>query len=524
MASLCFIAGCSTLPQRDTLATEQPAVEFRLPEAAILEDASPEPANPEAEVVDNSIWPRIVAGFSLDKEINPRIQAQINWYVKHPRHMQRVCERARPFLFDIVEVLEKNNIPLEMALLPVIESAFQPFSYSSGRAAGLWQFIPGTGRLVGLQQNWWYDGRRDVHMANRGAAKYLLSVNKMLKKDWLHTLAGYNAGPGHVIKAKRRNKKRGLATDYWSLRLPKETMSYVPKLLAVAAIIENPEKYGHTLCDIPNQAALQLVTLNGQLDLSIAADLAQMSIEELYALNSGFNRWATPPKGPHHLLLPLDRIAAFQLAESALPKNQRVRWKRHKIASGDTLSQIAQRYHTTVKQIKAANQQIRGHNLRVGKHLLIPTSNKSKSAYSLSVGQRQAKILNAKGRGNKHIYTVTQGDSWWKIAKQYDVSHKSLARWNGKSPIDKLSVGQKLVIWSNKYASSPRLAGPMQGSKPRKLHYPVRRGDNLSTIAGRFRVAVKDIVKWNQLSKNKYLQPGQRLVLYVDVTKQSSDI
>lgn len=498
--------------------------EFRLPEAAILEDAV-NIETPEA-IEDNSIWPRIVAGFRLDKQLNSRIQAQINWYVKHPQHMQRVCERARPFLFDIVEVLEQNNIPLEMALLPVIESAFQPFSYSSGRAAGLWQFIPSTGKMVGLKQNWWYDGRRDVHMANRGAAKYLLSVNKMVKQDWLHTLAGYNAGPGHVFKAKRRNKKRGIATDFWKLNLPKETMSYVPKLLAVAAIIENPEKYGHTLCDIPNQPALQLVTLNGQLDLSIAADLAQMSIDELYAINPGFNRWATPPKGPHHLLLPLDRVDTFQLAESALPKNQRVRWKRHEIKSGDTLSQIAQRYRTTTQQIKAANTQLRGNNLRAGKHLLIPTSNKSSNAYSLSASQRQEKIYAAKGRGNKHFHIVKRGDSWWKIAREYNVSHKSLAKWNGKSPLDKLQLGQKLVVWSKNTSkpANPRLLGPLQGSATQKLHYPVRRGDSLSTIADRFRVAVKDIVKWNQLSKNKYLQPGQRLVLYVDVTKQSSGI
>ena len=438
--------------------------------------------------------------------------------------MQRVCERARPFLYDIVEVLEQNNIPLEMALLPVIESAFLPFSYSSGRAAGLWQFIPGTGRLVGLEQNWWYDGRRDVYMANRGAAKYLLSVNKMLKQDWLHTLAGYNAGPGHVIKAVRRNKQRGKPIDYWSLRLPKETMSYVPKLLAVAIIVENPEKYGHSLCDIPNQPAVQLVDLNGQLDLSIAANLAQMSIDELHALNPGFNRWSTPPTGPHHLLLPLDRVSAFQLAESALPKQQRVLWKRHKIISGDTLSQIAQRYKTTTRQIKESNNQLRGNKLRIGKYLLIPTANKSSAAYGLSSTQRQQKILSAKGRGNKQIHTVQRGDSWWKIAKQYQVNHKSLAKWNGKSPLDKLRPGQKLVLWSKHKQAGPHRLSPIQAKTPRKVNYPVRRGDSLSTIAGRFRVAVKDIVKWNQLSKNKYLQPGQRLVLYVDVTKQSSDI
>lgn len=431
--------------------------------------------------------------------------------------MDRVCQRARPYLYDIVEVLEQNNIPLEMALLPIVESAFLPFSYSHGRAAGLWQFIPSTGKLLGLKQNWWYDGRRDPYTSTRAAAKYLNSLNKMLKGDWLYSLAGYNAGPGNVIKAIKRNKKRGKATDYWNLRLPKETLSYVPKLLALKAIVQDPKKHGITLCSIPNKPALELVALNGQLDLSIAANLAHMSLDELHAINSGFNQWATPPNGPHHLLLPLDKVEIFKLAESALPKDQRVLWKRHKVKSGETLSHIAQKYRTTTKEIKRANK-MSNSRLRAGKHILIPTSQKSHSAYSLSADQRQKKLLSKNRKGNKHFYTVKPGDSWWKIAKQHGVNHRTLAKWNGKSPLDTLSTGQKLVIWSNKQPS------PLSSRKAttQKLRYPVRKGDSLYTIAQKFRVTVRDLMRWNRLNKKKYLQPGQQLVIYVDVTRQSS--
>lgn len=480
---------------------------------------TPEATNPVIPQPPGNLWDRVIAGFGIEDVDNERIQAQLKWFKRHPSHMKRICERATPLLFDIVEVMEQNNIPSELALLPVIESAYRPYSYSHGRAAGLWQFIPSTGKMMGLQQNWWYDGRRDIHASTRAAANYLNSLNTMLKGDWLHTLAGYNAGPGHVIKAVRRNQRNNKPTSYWDLRLPKETMAYVPKLIAVKKVIQNPAAYGIELCDIPNKPALQLVEFEKQLDLSIAADLSQLSIDELYALNPGFNQWATPPKGPHHLLLPIKKAKPFQLAEAGLPDNQRVRWQRHTIKPGDTLSDIALQYRTTIGEIKQTNK-LRNNTLRTGKHLLIPTSSKSGSAYTYSQSQREKRQLNKSGKGNKLIYTVRSGDSWWDIAQRHNTHHRKLARWNNKSPLDPLRPGQKLVIWTNK----PNLNAASISNKnaTQKLHYPVRRGDSLYTIAKKFNVSVKEIVNWNQLRKNKYLQPGQKLVIYVDVRRQWS--
>ncbi len=514
------LTACASAPSR-TRNADSPA-DTPAPSHAETRQTAPAPAStpltdaPSTTSATNDIWQRLREGFALPDAHNPRIQAELDWYLQHPLHLQRICERARPFLYDIIEVFEQHNIPLDIALLPAIESAFQPYSYSPGRATGLWQFIPSTGAHMGLAQNWWYDGRRDPYAATRAAARYLLSVNARLKGDWLHTLAGFNAGPGHVRKASRHNRQRGQSSDYWQLSLPGETMRYVPKLLALRNLIHDPQQYGIRLCDIPNQPALARVTLNGQLDLAIAADLAQISIDELYALNPGFNQWATPPAGPHHLLLPLDRADTFRLAESALPKAQRLRWQRHTIQPGQTLSHIALQYRTTVAEIKKANQ-LGSDQLRTGRHLLIPTAKQAGRAYTFSSEQRQQRRLNAKGKGHKQIYVVKAGDSWWRIARRYQVSHQQLARWNGQSPLDTLRPGQKLAIWSNN--TQP---GPTSVHTTQKLRYPVRRGDSLSVIAEKFKVSVKDIVNWNRLRENKYLQPGQRLVIYVDVTRQST--
>ncbi|EDY85872.1 lytic murein transglycosylase C, membrane-bound [gamma proteobacterium HTCC5015] len=463
-----------------------------------------------------NIWQRIKDGFELPLSKHPRTEAQLNWYLNHPSYMERVCERARPFLFDIVEVLDQRNMPMELALLPIVESAFQSYAYSHGQAAGLWQFIPSTGQQMGLDQNWWYDGRRDPYAATRAAADYLQRLNNMLDGDWLHSLAAYNAGPGNVRKAIRRNERRNRPTDFWSLSLPRETRAYVPKLLALQRLVDNADQYGITLCDIPNEPAVQRVEIKDQLDLTIAAELAAMSVDDIYQLNPGFNRWATAPNGPHYLLLPQDRAEHFLAAEQSLPDSQRLRWRQHVVKSGDTISEIAQRYHTTSHEIRQ-NNGLRGNTIRVGQRLRIPTAAAEKQQYTLSSQQQQAKRLS---NPQHQTYRVRSGDSWWTISRRFNVSTRELARWNGKSPLDTLHVGQKVVIKKSQPSASAVASSrlPLQ-----KVYYPVRRGDSFSTIASKFNVALSQLRRWNPTAnRQKYLQPGQKLLIYVDVTKQAN--
>ena len=240
----------------------------------------------------HSIWPRVRSGFQLPSDIqHETLETELKWFAKHPEYIQRVLQRADPFLYYIME---------ELVLLPIVESAYQPFAYSHGRAAGLWQFIPSTGRVYGLKQNWWYDGRRDIFASTQAALNYLENMHKMFKGDWMLALAAYNSGSGTVQRAIKRNKKLKRPTDFWHLKLPKETSAYVPKLLALKEIIENPEKYDISLRCIQNAPGFKQVKTKAQLDLALAAELADIDLETLYNYNPAFNRWATDPDGPTH--------------------------------------------------------------------------------------------------------------------------------------------------------------------------------------------------------------------------------
>jgi membrane-bound lytic murein transglycosylase D len=472
-----------------------------------------------------SIWPRVRAGFKIDNDTQHKtLTTELKWFAKHPEYIQRVLHRADPFLYYILEEAEKRDLPSELVLLPIVESAYQPFAYSHGRAAGIWQFIPSTGRSYGLKQNWWYDGRRDIYASTQAALNYLENLNKIFKGDWMLALAAYNSGSGTVQRAIKHNKRLNKPTDFWHLDLPKETRAYVPKLLALKEIISEPEKYSVSLRCIPDAPGFKLVKTSAQIDLALAAELAEIDLKTLYNYNPAFNRWATDPDGPHNLILPVESGEIFEKNYSTLAKDKHLRWSRHKIKSGETLSHIAVKYNTSVDHLKKVNN-IRGNNIRQGQHLLIPISSKDKKSYALSSTQRLKSIQNTK-RGSKtrvnHI--VQNNESFWEISRKYDVDMHKLAKWNGMAIKDPLKQGQKLVIWSNtkpgKKRASVKTHNPNNTIK--SIHYTVRNGDSLSRIATKYSVDVKDLHRWNTI-KGKYIQPGQRLKLYIDVTEQSGN-
>lgn len=503
-------------------------------EADIRNEQSPNEESPseqsqvaEAEATaQNDVWERIRNGFMLDDHEHKRIKREFNWYARHPEYIDRVVERARPYLYFIAEEVDARSIPAELALLPIVESAFQPFAYSHGRASGIWQFIPSTGRMYGLKQTWWYDGRRDVYMSTKAALRYLEKLSKQFDGDWLLALAAYNSGAGTVRKAIRYNKKRGKPTDFFSLRLPRETRGYVPKLLALKRLVANSEDHGITIASIANQPYFERVEVGSQIDLALVAELAEMDIDELYKLNPAFNRWATDPAGPHHVLLPVERVESFVDALEKLPADQRVRWVRHKIKSGEALSTIAAKYHTSVSSIKRMNR-IRGTRIRAGKSLIIPVASRSATSYKHSEEQRKKRTVDQPRNGTKIIHLVQRGDTLWDIARTYGVGMRQLAKWNGMATRDPLKPGQKLVVWSTKSVkvsavSMGNLQSPPERQVTKRIGYRVKRGDSLSRISSRFNVSVAQLRRWNRLPKGKYLQPGQHLTLYVDVTRQTS--
>ena len=466
----------------------------------------------------NDLLSRLRDGFELPTDLNPRVQAQLNWYVRHPDYLDRVLTRAQRFLPYITDEIEARGLPLDLALLPIVESAYDPFAYSHGRAAGLWQIIPGTARRFGIRQNWWYDGRRDVVDATRGALDYLTYLHELMDGDWMLAIASYNSGEGNVLKAVKRNRARARPTDFWNLSLSRETSAYVPRLLALVAIVSDPQSFGLTLPAMIHEPQFAQVDVGGQLDLALAAELAGLDLDTLYAYNAGYNRWATDPGGPHRLQLPVDVTESFTAALATVPESERVRWQRHKIRNGETISEIAELYHTTLASIRAANG-LRGNTIRAGRYLMIPVASKALSAYGQSADARREKKQNTPRSGNRVDHFVASGESFWVISRRYGGGVRELAAWNGMAPRDTLSIGQKLVVWTSQ--SVPGQAISSTGTT-RKLNYTVRRGDSLFQIASRFRVTVNDLVRWNKIDRNKILRPGQKLTMWVDVTAQSS--
>ena len=322
---------------------------------------------------------RMRAGFALPAVEEAAVQRQIDWFLEHPEYLDRSLERGRRYLHHIVSQLEERNMPRELALLPVVESAFDPFARSPHRALGLWQFIPSTGRRYGLEEDWWLDNRRDVLAATRAALDHLQELHDEFDGDWLLALAAYNAGAGSVRRAIERNRQLGEPIDFFHLRLRPETRAYVPKLLAIARLAAQPERFGLELPSIPDAPYFEPIDVGGQIDLGVLSELTGVPLDELRALNPGFKRFATSPDGPRELLVPAAARAQCEEVLAELPASKRMRYARHQVRRGDTLIAIARRYGVPVELLRSANR-LRGVLIRPGDDLLVPVPARGGSA------------------------------------------------------------------------------------------------------------------------------------------------
>jgi membrane-bound lytic murein transglycosylase D len=520
ITTFAFITGCSVLaPTKvDPIQLNQPQeiVEAQKPISPLeVCHFKPGPTDPESYL---DAWQRVSEQMNMEVPNNRRVRAQKSWYLNHPAYLERVSKRASPYLYFIIEQIEKRKLPLELALLPIVESAYDPFAYSHGRASGMWQFIPGTAKGYGLNQNWWYDGRRDVYLSTLAALDYLAFLHKHFDGNWLHALAAYNSGLGNVGRAIRKNKKKGKPTDFWSLKLPKETKAYVPKLLALAEILRNRQENKTSWTYVPNEPYFARVATESQIDLSLAAGLSDQSMSEFYQLNPAFNHWATAPDGPHYLLFPIEKKDTFTKNLQTIPKHERIAHKRYTVSKGDTLSSIAEKFSTTIKLLKNNNNLLKN-NIRIGQMLLIPVPSEKRAAYVKSAQQRLVAKHKANRNGYKKSLKVRSGDSFWTLSRKHKVSMRKLAAWNNMAPTDTLRVGQKLVFWTKTPSKYTGLMNSKQ--KTKKIHYKVRSGDSFARIADKFNVSLSKIKQWNKsLSRKKFLQPGQSLTLFVDITNQ----
>lgn len=418
----------------------------------------PREANkPTATAEYTNLWDRVRAGLKLPKMEGPIVEAHERWFVNNPEYMERMLQRANLYLFHIVEEVEKRNMPMEIALLPAIESAYQPRAYSHARASGLWQFIPSTGRLYGLKSDWWYDGRRDILESTRAALDYLEKLGKDFDGDWYLALASYNCGEGKVGRIREDNRRKGLSVDYQDLPLPPETQHYVPKLMAMVNIVSDPARYGLELRDIPNSPYFVQVDAGAQIDLGVVAKLTKLEIDDLYAMNPGFNRWATSPNGPHNLLIPVSTKAALMDGLSELTPEQRMQWARHQVRRGDSVARIAHSYGVSPEAIRIANK-LNGNRLKLGQDLLIPVSGRkllvAGNASNVSAKEPALRTTSTDSSENaadskvRVIHRVRAGETLYSIAKRYNVYVRQITDWNFMERDAVLRMGQKLLIWT----------------------------------------------------------------------------
>jgi membrane-bound lytic murein transglycosylase D len=384
---------------------------------------------------ETDLWKLLTQGYQLRDVKHPDIDRELKLFQARGDSLTRQLRKGEPYLYYILQEVKQRGMPAELALLPGVESGFRPTAYSRHGAAGLWQFMPATGRYFGLKQDWWYDARRDPVASTNAALNYLQKLNRRFEGDWLLAIAAYNAGGGTVARAIRKNLEKDLPVDFWSLNLPAETREYVPRLLALARIIDQPARYGLVLPPIDNDPRFVKVEIGEQIDLKVAARLADMNPDELLQLNAGFNRWATHPEGPHYLLLPAEKASGFAEKLAVLPEDQRMRWTRYHIQPGDNLGRIARKHGVTVKALMQANH-LKNHRIRAGSHLLIP----------LSSGTTAIAAFNATpGAKRKLRYRVRKGDSLYAIARQFGVKIADLKKWN-RLASDHLRPGQKLTV------------------------------------------------------------------------------
>ncbi len=450
LLAVLLVAGCATTASTDNDQAAEPVVagEKSAKAKVVIRGADGRPLHLEHHA---DLWARIRAGFKMQKLDGALVAKHEQWFVNNPEFMERMLERAGLYLHYIVEEVERRGMPMEIALLPAIESAYKPYAYSRAKAAGLWQFMPSTGKHYGLKANWWYDGRRDVEAATQAALDYLEKLRNDFDGDWHLALAAYNAGEGKVSRMMEYNRRRGLPTSYEHLKLKPETKNYVPRLLAFVNIVAEPEKYGIQLASIPDKPYFARVETKSQIDLGVAAKLAELPVDDLHKINPGHNRWATDPEGPHYLFVPVDKKELLEEALNNLPEDERVQYRRHLVARGETVSQIAKRYGVTPDSVKSANQ-IAKNPLRVGQDLLIPMSERSISPVIASQTKTKAvTVASARTPANRGaqpiIHKVRSGETLYSISRKYKVLVRQLADWNLMHPGDVLKLGQRLKVW-----------------------------------------------------------------------------
>ena len=415
--------------------------------------------------------------------LNEQILSYMNLHLQDIDKFEEYLNDSYYFIYFVVNELNKNNLPIELAILPYIESNYDPFSISSSGAVGMWQFMPRTGRLYELNKTWWSEDRHDPFKSTEAAVGYLKYLYERFDEDIYLTIAAYNAGPSLVDRKINQNKRKGENTDFWSLNLPTQTQNYVPKYIALKELIFNPDKYGLKMPKIPNEAVVEKIIIPGQVEILALSDFLEIKPELLYKLNAGYTKWASAPKDESIFYIPKEKYYLFMTENNPFNKTNDINWISHIVKSGDNLWDLSIKYDTEVKIIKEINY-LKNDILSIDDTLLIPLG-KSKSNNFMPY----------------EMYIVSEGDSLWGIAKKYNLAVRDLVKMNSLNEDDYLQLGQQLSIGNKNIHRNIE-------SKKRTILYSVKQGDNLYKISELFDVTIKSIEEINDF-KESTLMPGQ---------------
>lgn len=404
-----ILSGCETTPEQPS---SQPDIKAN-PNIVVEQNENIEQIAPLSPQKIDDVWQRIRAQLTFANSSHPDVQKRIAWYLSHPNYMDEISRRAEPYLYYIVTEVEKRNLPIELALMPLIESDFDASAYSHKHASGLWQLTPAIAKYFKVQISPWYDGRQDVIDSTRAALDFMEYLHKRFDGDWYHAIAAYNLGEGRVLRAISNNKKQGKPTDFFNLKLPKQTSQYVPKLLAAAQLLKSQKMAFPTISNSPTIAVLPV-------DDAVILD-NQKQWQQLESLNHGVIRFPAIIDAPH-IVVPVAEQTQFKDMLANLDSNDYSQWQHYTVKRGDSLSVIAKRYKVGISQLKAFND-LKSNTIRIGQKLVLP-----------QLADTQIE------------HQVKSGDSLWKIANHYKVSIAKLKQWNSLSS-DHLKIGKQLTVF-----------------------------------------------------------------------------
>ena len=439
----------------------------------------------EPKPVASNVWDYMIINNNYDNNIalDEKTISYINNHIKDIDKFNDFLNKSYYFIYYVIQELEAADLPPELALIPFVESNYDPFSISPSGAVGLWQFMPKTGRMFNLEKSWWSEDRHDPYRSTHAAIGYFKYLLERFDNDIYLALAAYNAGPTYLDRQINKNKRRNLDYDFWSLDLNKQVTEYIPKYMAIREIIFNPEKYGVTLPDIPVESVVKKIEIPGQVEILTLSEYLEIPPELIYKLNAGYTKWASAPTDKSIFYVPIEKTFLLDSPESPFENVNQINWISHIVVSGDSLWKLAKKYDTEVRIIKEINY-IDNDLLSISDTLLIPLS-KSKSNNFIPY----------------EMHIVSEGDTLWDISKKYNIEISDLVRLNSLNKNSYLKLGQQLTIGNKNIHRNIE-------SKKRTILYSVKQGDNLYRISDLFDVTVESIKEINNFQTAE-LMPGQ---------------